>query len=164
MDVLLVCLAGVFGALLLWFGPIWQVSRLKSRQPLEPEKVFDKENEARRTLGQILGGFAILTAFYSTLAGVSTTQKQLALTESGQVTDRFTTAITQLASAKLEERLGGAHSLGRLMNDSPGDRWTIAQILAVYLKEHAPSQLVLNRKTTEIGPLEIQMMASIVAK
>ena len=43
------------------------------------------------------------------------------LTEQGQVTDRYTKAIEQLGSDKLDVRIGGIYALERVARDSPRD-------------------------------------------
>ena len=42
------------------------------------------------------------------------------LTEQGQVTDRYTKAIEQLGSDKLDVTIGGIYALERIARDSPG--------------------------------------------
>jgi len=65
-------------------------------------------------------------------------RKQQELAERGQVTDRFTKAIDQLGSDKLDVRLGGIYALERLMRDSVEDRRNIVEVLSTYVREHAP--------------------------
>ena len=72
-------------------------------------------------------------------------QETLRLTEQGQITERFTRAIEQLGSDKLEIRLGGIYALERIagdsltMENSPGrDYATIMEVLTAYVRENAP--------------------------
>ena len=60
-------------------------------------------------------------------------------TEQGQVTERFSRAIDQLGSDKLDIRLGGVYGLGRLMRDSPADEANILEVLSAYVRDHAPA-------------------------
>ncbi|MET7808656.1 pentapeptide repeat-containing protein [Micromonospora chersina] len=64
-------------------------------------------------------------------------RKQQELAERGQVTDRFTKAIDQLGSDKLDVRLGGIYAMERLMRDSPRDQRNIVEVLSAYIREHA---------------------------
>jgi MYXO-CTERM domain-containing protein len=48
----------------------------------------------------------------------------LELTEQDQITDRYTKAIEQLGSDKLDVRIGGIYALERVARDSPGDHPT----------------------------------------
>jgi hypothetical protein len=56
----------------------------------------------------------------------------------GHLTDRYTKAVEQLGSDKIEVRLGGIYALERLMRDSPTDQPTIVEVLAAYIRQHAP--------------------------
>lgn len=56
----------------------------------------------------------------------------------GQVTERYVEAIKLLGSENLMERLGGIHSLARIMNDSEKDRSLIAEVLCSFIRTHAP--------------------------
>jgi hypothetical protein len=51
--------------------------------------------------------------------------------------DRYTKAVEQLGWDKIDVRLG-VYALQRLMRDSPTDQPTIMEVLAAYIREHAP--------------------------
>src|ERR1700733_5110049 len=53
--------ASIFLATVLWQFPRWQVSNLPASDPKER---FAIENEARKTLSQIVGGLILLIGFY----------------------------------------------------------------------------------------------------
>jgi uncharacterized protein YjbI with pentapeptide repeats len=57
----------------------------------------------------------------------------------GQLTDRYTKAIEQLGSDKLDVRIGGIYALERIMVDSPRDHPTIVEVLAAFIRERAPA-------------------------
>ncbi|MCX5255772.1 pentapeptide repeat-containing protein [Streptomyces canus] len=84
-----------------------------------------------------LPGLAALLALLFTWMQVTQTNKELALSEQGQITNRFTAAINNLGSASLDIRLGGIYALGRIMNDSARDEPTVIQVLSAYLRQHA---------------------------
>lgn len=102
----LVIVAAVLGALVIWFVPKWQVRGVSVSR-------FELENEARRTVAQIVGGLALLGGLYFT-------SETLRVGQQGQITDRFTKAISQLGELdakggkKLEVRLGGIYALERI--------------------------------------------------
>jgi hypothetical protein len=146
----------VFALAILWKVPPWQVNKVSG---LEPKERFDRINEARKTLAQIIGGIAVLAGFYSTVQNLKVAQTSLALTQEnqvlaqrsfalaqqGQITDRFTKAIEQLGAAdssgkkkKLEVRLGGIYALQRIANESEEDRWPIIAVLTTYVRTNAP--------------------------
>jgi hypothetical protein len=57
------------------------------------------------------------------------------LTEQGQVTDRCTKAIEQLASDKgLDVQTGGIYALERIAGDSPRDHPTVMEVLAAFIR------------------------------
>jgi hypothetical protein len=57
---------------------------------------------------------------------------------SGQLTERFTRAIDQLGSEKLDIRLGSIYAQERIARESQEDHGPIMEILTTYLREHSP--------------------------
>jgi hypothetical protein len=139
-------LVGIVVILLLWKLPKVQVTR---SQALTDENRFERENEARKTLAQILGGIFVLAGLYSSV-------QTLNLSREGQITDRFTKAIEQLGALdgsgnpKLEVRLGGIYALQRIARDSERDDWVIMEVLTAYIRENSS----LARKTGQKTPKE----------
>jgi hypothetical protein len=62
------------------------------------------------------------------------------LARQGQVTNRYTDAITQLGSDKLDVRIGGIYALERIARDSARDHPTITEVLAAFIREHSREQ------------------------
>jgi hypothetical protein len=102
---------------------------------------------AGQALAVFLTGAVGLIGLFFTWQSASqsrvSTQQTLELTEQGQITDRFTKAIEQLSATSnekknLEMRLGGIHALERISRESENDYWPIMEILAAYVREHAP--------------------------
>lgn len=60
------------------------------------------------------------------------------MTTSGQITDRFNAAVTNLGSDTETIRVGGVYALQRIMQDSPRDRAAVIQVLAAFVREQAP--------------------------
>ncbi len=89
------------------------------------------ENDARATLLQGLGGAAVLLGVYFTF-------RQLRIARQGQVTDRFTRAVDQLGSTSEDVQLGGIYALAQISRDSDEERDAIHEILAAYVRNHAP--------------------------
>lgn len=115
------------------------------------------ENTIAGTLIQGFGGFFfIVTAYVSfqslkaTQKNVSIAQENLRVSEEKQVTERFTQAINQLGSEKIEVRLGGIYALERIAKDSPKDHWTIMEVLTSFVQEKSP---VEDSGQTEEQPL-----------
>lgn len=84
-------------------------------------------------------GAAALTAGVTWRATVTALRGQ-ALAEQSQVTDRYTKAIDQLGSDKLDVRVGGIYALERITVDSPRDLGTVMEVLATFIREHSREQ------------------------
>ena len=62
------------------------------------------------------------------------------MAESGQITDRFNAAVTNLGSGTMTIRIGGLYALQRIMLDSPRDQpAVIIQVLAAFVRQQAPN-------------------------
>jgi hypothetical protein len=68
------------------------------------------------------------------------TSRTFALSRQGQVTDRYTKAITQLGDEKLEVRIGGIYALERIARDSQRDYPTVMEVLSAFVRVHSPRQ------------------------
>jgi hypothetical protein len=108
-------LAVVFGVIALvvsiftlWKLPKRQVAFSKN---LSPDAAFTLENEARKTLAQIIGGIFLLVGIYSTL-------KTIQISEVAQLAGRLDKAVEQLSSEKQHIRIVGLSTLIRLSKES----------------------------------------------
>jgi predicted membrane metal-binding protein len=114
--------------------PKWQAAC----QELTSQERFKAENEARKTLAEIVGGAALLVGLYFTWANLQVTQETTAknleiaqntlrISREGQLADRFTKAIDQLRAVNekgeklLESRLGGIYALEQIARISEQD-------------------------------------------
>jgi hypothetical protein len=131
--------------LTLWWVPKEQVAPLRVAK-VEPKEVFKAENDARVTLAQILGGFAVLIGLYFAWRNIAATNNNLELAKEAQITERFTKAIDQLGSPQLELRLGGIYALERIARDSEKDHWPIMEILTAYVREPQQSHPMFEMK------------------
>jgi hypothetical protein len=68
------------------------------------------------------------------------TARNFALSREGQVTDRYTKAIEQLGSDKLDVRIGGIYALERVARDSARDHPTVMEVLTAFIREHSYEQ------------------------
>jgi len=142
--------------LLLWKLPQWQVAAVP-----EMKDRIDLESKSRQTLAQILGGAALLVGLYFTSQTLRTTQE-------GQITDRFTKAITQLGDKNIAVRLGGIYALERIAKDSASDHWSVMEVLTAFVREQAPVKTLPPDKTSAEresmeSPLEQKPPADIQA-
>ncbi|MFD8566808.1 pentapeptide repeat-containing protein [Streptomyces sp. NPDC059639] len=95
-------------------------------------------NDVRTTLLQVVGGLVVLFGAYATWRQLRVSQDGLRATQEGYVTDRFSRAVDQLGSDKLDVRIGGLHALWRIAEQSVRDREAIISIQAAYLRTHLP--------------------------
>jgi hypothetical protein len=86
------------------------------------------------TLG--VGLFAAGTLIY-TARSFRLSWRTFELTEQGQVTDRYTKAIEQLGSDKLDVRIGGIYALERIARDSAKDHPTVMEVLTAFIRDHS---------------------------
>jgi uncharacterized protein YjbI with pentapeptide repeats len=88
-------------------------------------------------LAGVIGAGALLT-FWLNSKVYRITVQTLAVTERGQITERFNKAIDHLGSDKLDLRLGGIYALERIAKDSDDDRDTIAEVLTAFVRQRSP--------------------------
>jgi uncharacterized protein YjbI with pentapeptide repeats len=132
----------------IWFVPMWRVEAVKEAShkaiqsaevgpstlpSAEPSTVdyLQQEIALRAVLAQIVAG--MLLAF-----GAWVSWRQFVNSREGQITDRFTKAISQLGSEQLEIRLGGIYALERIARDSLADHWNVMEVLTTYVRENSP--------------------------
>jgi hypothetical protein len=122
---------------------------------MAPAEYAKAVNEIRTTLLQGLGGAVLL-------AGVYVTYQQLQTTREGQVTERFTRAVEQLASERLAIQLGGVAALDRIAAESPRDRKAIVDVLAAAIRTRSPwpppgqSLFPADHPIAEVPPLRVR--------
>ena len=144
---------GVLGCILTlillgWLG--WHYfAWMKISHALEPKDQISSQTEAVKTVAQVLGGLLLLYGIYLTARRIRALERQVELSQEEQVTERFTRAIEQLGSDKMEVRLGGIYALERISKDSDKDYWTIMEVLTAFIRENASALL-----TPESEPIE----------
>jgi hypothetical protein len=96
---------------------------------LTAKEQLNAEAELRSSLVQLTGGMLLVAGLFFTARGFR-------LTREGHITDRYTKAIEQLGSTNQDVRIGGIYALERIARDSAGDRETIVDVLATFVREH----------------------------
>ena len=109
---------------------IWQVPSALYDY-VDSEK--DRATAEASTRTGLIAGLAGLAA----LGGLIFTARTYRLTEQGHITDRYTKAIEQLGSDKLDLRLGGIYALERIAVDSKRDHPTVVEVLSAFVREHS---------------------------
>lgn len=126
----------VGGFVLLYTQLPWWIDGVRLRRLSASSQLSALSADRGDVLKMVAGAGALVALIYT--ARKHTLDRQAhALSEQSQVTDRFTKAIGQLASDKLEERLGGIYALERIMVDSERDHMTIMAVLGAFVREHA---------------------------
>ncbi|MFF7890260.1 hypothetical protein ACH40F_58570 [Streptomyces sp. NPDC020794] len=95
-----------------------------------PQDRLKAVNDVRTTLLQMIGGLVVLFGAYATWRQLRVSQDGLRATQEGYVTDRFSRAVDQLGSDKLDVRVGGLHALWRVAEQSTRDREAVISIQA----------------------------------
>jgi uncharacterized membrane protein YhaH (DUF805 family) len=128
---------GVYLLVILWALPKIYVRSLQNRSLNSNQSEFDREKEklkleddTRKTIAQIAGGAVFLF-------GLIFTYNTFVLNREGQISDRFTKAVSQLGDANMAVRLGGLYALERIAKDSAKDHGTVMEILSAYVREKA---------------------------
>src|SRR5271165_4375830 len=162
---------------------LWKLPKLQAAlsRGLTDKNRFDRENEARKTLAQIIAGVFVLGGLYSSLQTFSLQAHTLDLQREGQITDRFTKAIDQLGAVQpggkldkdgkpkinLEVRLGGIYALERIARDSPKDHWTIMEVLTAYVRENSPTSQpaqLLSKQPPPHVRADIQAILTVIGR
>ena len=134
-----------------------------------PKDLAEMENSYRATLAQILGGFAIVIGLYYTWRRVTIAEKELKVSQEGQITERFTRAVDQLGAIDqfgnpaIEIRLGGIYALERISKESKEDYWPIMEILTAYVRKNSSAEIVGNKKVMHLD-MDIQANESTTSE
>jgi uncharacterized protein YjbI with pentapeptide repeats len=94
-----------------------------------PRSGREAESDFRGHLLQALAGLVLA-------AGAYYTGRTFALNREGQITERFTRAVEQLADEKLDIRIGGIYALERIARDSETHYEPVMEVLTACLREH----------------------------
>ncbi|MET9342703.1 pentapeptide repeat-containing protein [Nonomuraea sp. NPDC003804] len=123
----LLAAAALVGAVVLVLGPLSWLIAGDAVSALTGKEQADAINAVRQTVLAALGGASALIALGFTV-------RTYYLSRRGQVTDRFGKAVGQLASDKLEERLGGVHALEHVMSESAVDHTAVIGVLCSFVR------------------------------
>lgn len=104
--------------------------QISSMNGLSPDVKFTLENEARKTLAQIIGGMFLLVGIYGTL-------RSMQLSENAQFVGRFDRAVDQLGNEKQQIRIGGVFALIRLSEGEDEDKQAVREIFLEHIREIA---------------------------
>ena len=103
----------------------------------KPALVQTARDAARGRLLTLVAGLFAAGAPVFTALNFTLSRRTFELNEQGQVTDRYTKAIEQLGSDKLDVRIGGLYALERIARDSAKDHPTVMEVLTTFIREHS---------------------------
>jgi uncharacterized protein YjbI with pentapeptide repeats len=129
------------------------------------ETALDNARARLLTLG---AGLFAAGALWFTGRNFTLSREAFRLTEQGQVTDRYTKAIEQLGSDKVDVRIGGIYALERVAFDSLRDHPTVMEVLCAFVREHSREQWPLAEPVAE-SPLratrpDVQAALTVVGR
>ncbi|MFE9609089.1 pentapeptide repeat-containing protein [Streptomyces sp. NPDC006012] len=96
----------------------------------------------------VLPGLAAVAALVFTWVSVAQVSDELAISEQGQIADRYDTAVENLVDASVDVRRGAIYSMQSIMTDSPRTQPSVIDMLSKYVRDRATKNL----KTTEKSP------------
>ena len=156
----------LFGIWWLWWRlPKWQVNRL-ALKIRDPKARADVEDNFRKTVGQALGGAAVLIG--AAFALFQFLQQQKAAQEQQQtaqnqfsqqqkaahdllISNQVSKGFEQLASDKMAMRLGGIYALEGVMNTSEQYHGPVLEALCAFVRENTIGKTVSeNKPATDI--------------
>jgi hypothetical protein len=121
---------------LLWYGPDVLARHDVGNGVTGPLRVVILAYATDAARGQLLTlGAGIFAA-----GALTFTARNFTLSREGQLTERYTKAIEQLGSDKLDVRIGGIYALERIARDSSRDHPTVMEVLAAFVREHSREQ------------------------
>src|SRR3954471_4721751 len=85
---------------------------------------------------------AALVAVYYTAHNADNARRTFQLGEQGQVTERYTKAIGQLGSDKLDIRPGGIYALDRTAPQPPRAHPAVMDVLTAFVREPSPAKSI----------------------
>lgn len=151
-----------------WWWPRWQVNRV-ALEIRDPKARADVEDKFRKTVGQLLGGAAVLfgawLAFLQFSQQQQTTQSQIKQQQQAAqqqlqqaardllISNQVSKGFEQLASDKMAMRLGGIYALEGVMNASERPeqyRGPVLEMLCAFVREYTIGKAVFGKPATDI--------------
>ena len=151
-----------------WWWPRWQVNLL-AQEIADPKARAEIEDKFRKTVGQLLGGAAVLfgawLAFLQFSQQQQTAQSQIeqqqqaALQQQQQaardllISNQASKGFEQLASDKMAMRLGGIYALEGVMNASERPeqyRGPVLEMLCAFVREYTIGKTVFEKPAIDI--------------
>src|SRR3984893_14459194 len=152
-----------------WWWPKWQVNRL-ALEIRDPKARADGEDTFRKTVGQLLGGAALLFGAWLAFLQFSQ-QQQIAQSQIQQqeqaardllISNQVSKGFEQLASEKTAMRLGGIYALEGVMNTSERPeqyRGPVLEMLCAFVREYT-----IGKTVSEKPAIDIQAALTVIGR
>ncbi len=129
---------------------------------------FDRFGFVEKSKGKSMAEMlaVVLAGLYFTAQTLRIGQETLRVNQEGQITERFTKAIEQLGSSKLEVRIGGIYALERIARDSARDHGPIMSVLTAFVRER-PHWIPSRRRDSAKPPrpaIDIQGILMVLSR
>ena len=160
-----------------WWWPKWQVNRL-ALEIRDPKVRADVEDNFRKTVGQLLGGAAVLfgawLAFLQFSQQQQTAQSQIKQQQQAAqqqqqqavhdllISNQVSKGFEQLASDKTAMRLGGIYALEGVMNTSERPeqyRGPVLEMLCAFVREYT-----IGKTVSEKPAIDIQAALTVIGR
>src|SRR6266700_793979 len=152
-----------------WWWPRWQVNRV-ALEIRDPKARADIEDKFRKTVGQLLGGAAVLCGAWIAFLQFSQ-QQQIAQSQIQQqqqaardllISNQVSKGFEQLASDKTAMRLGGIYALEGVMNTSERPeqyRGPVLEMLCAFVREYT-----IGKTVSEKPAIDIQAALTVIGR
>lgn len=161
-----VILGALVTVFMLWLLPIWL-----TRQPAIADHAARQKAiaDTRSSSANVLVAAGAVLGVLYTARTFDLSARTHELTRTGQVTDRYATAIEQLGNNNRDVRLGGIYALERIMRDSPEDQATIVEVLSAFIREHSPWNKQNQGTEERTGqnlwlPVDVQAVLTVIGR
>jgi uncharacterized protein YjbI with pentapeptide repeats len=152
-TIMIFAFVGILFGFSLVYLPKWQIHDLGIQ---DAKDRMTLENELRGGLTHILGWALVALGLYYVVRRVVAAEKAGEVSRQGQITERFTRAISQLGAIRpngqkrLEIRVGGIYGLEGIARESAEYYWPVMEILTAYVRENAPWQIPVSESKEKL--------------
>ena len=134
--------------------PVDRASLEKDLIVLERERI-NAQNGVYNLLFQGVGLSILGGLFFTSWHYLRRTESQFQNANDKLITDRFSQAISYLASDKIAVRLGGIYALERLAQDSPSEYWLTIEVLSAFVRERSSRSAMVETDALQVPTPEI---------
>ena len=153
-----------------WRLPKWQVARL-ALKIRDPKARADIEDNFRKTVGQALGGAAVLigavVAYLQFTQQQQTSHNQLQAAHDLLISNQIAKGFEQLASDKITMRLGGLYALAAVMNTSSDYHQPVLEALCAFVRDNTKitkDKRTIKEPAAEHPATDIQAALTVIGR